>query len=140
MRVMTHAPFYQMSDDTLIRIGKEKKLVGTVEGETVYGPPVKRIYIPKGTRSKVVHAVHAELGHAGQSNTANMAESMFAWPALHRDTKTLVKHCGNCQFRAAKAPASPHTGAPQSRLSGAGSGHGCVAIWPRILIAVVICS
>ena len=98
LRVMTHAPFYQMSDDTLIRIGKGKELVGTVEGETVYGPPVKRIYVPEGTRSKVVQAVHAELGHAGQSNTANMVKSMFDWPTVHRDTKTLVQHCANCQF------------------------------------------
>ena len=45
LRVMTHAPFYQMSDDTLIRIGKGKELVGTVEGETVYGPPVKGISV-----------------------------------------------------------------------------------------------
>ena len=28
-------------------------------------------------------------------------------PTLHRDTKALVKHCANCQFHAAKAPAAP---------------------------------
>ena len=35
LRVMTRAPFYQMLDDALIRIGKWTELVGTVEGKTV---------------------------------------------------------------------------------------------------------
>ena len=39
-----------------------------------------------------------------------MVKSMFDWPTLHRDTKTVVKHCANCQFHAAKAPAAPIQG------------------------------
>ena len=68
------------------------------------------MYVPEGSRAQIVHAVHEELGHAGQTNTAEVVKSMFDWPTVHRDTVQLVKHCSNCQFHAPKAPSAPIQG------------------------------
>ena len=109
LKVISHAPFYAVSDGILIRVGEGKELVGKVEGQKVHGPPIKRVYVPEGSRPQchIVHAVHEELGHAGQTNTSEVVESMFDWPTMHRDTVRLVKHCSDCQFHAPKAPSAP---------------------------------
>jgi hypothetical protein len=86
LKVILHAPFYAVNDSVLVRIGKGKELVGKVDGAIVYGPPIKRVYVLEGTRSKVIQAVHAELGHSSQTNIAEAVKSMFDWPAVDNDT------------------------------------------------------
>ena len=110
LRVISHALFYAVSDGVLIRVSNGKELVDNVEGQKVHGPPIKRVYVPEGSRAHIVHAVHGELGHAGQTNTAEIVKSMFDWPTVRRDTVQLVKHCSNCQFHAPQAPSAPIQG------------------------------
>ena len=110
LKVVSLAPFYAVEQNVLIKLEKGKVLADKAKGTTTHGPPVKRIYVPEGLRSKLIQAVHEEVGHAKKHGTYEIVKSLFDWPTIHKDTVDLIKLCPKCQLHAKRAPEAPIMG------------------------------
>jgi hypothetical protein len=57
---------------------------------------VKRIFIPKSLRKKVMEAYHDNFGHFGYAKTLNFIKNKYYWPKFRKEIENYVATCESC--------------------------------------------
>ena len=60
------------------------------------GTERSQIVIPKFFSPKILHQIHAQIGHFGVHKTFDMLQKRFYWPGFHSDVENFCKSCEVC--------------------------------------------
>lgn len=76
----------------------------------IHGQEVKQLILPDALKSKVMTAVHDELGHQGIDKTTAVARHRCFWPGMIREIAEYCRECRRCTMAKAGKTLHPTMG------------------------------
>ena len=64
-----------------------------------------KIYVPPEARKATLHELHKS--HCGYAKTLETARTLYYWPSMKADIRTMIKCCEACQKLKPSKPAEP---------------------------------